>query len=142
MRQQRDGTFDALTQLKDAGLVAADGAATAGGQARIIDLGAARMDGRIVVDVTAVEVASGDEGYRIRAQFSDSPTFASGIVNGAELVLGDTSVTGSSADSGAGRYEFAFTNEQNGVVYRYMRLFTDVQGTIATGIDYSAYIIK
>lgn len=142
MRQSHDGTFDALLQLKDAGLVAADAAATVGGQARIVDLGAAYVSGRAIIDVTAIEVASGDEAYRLRLQFSQSSTFASGIVNGAELVLGDSSITGSSADSATGRYEMPFSNEIGGTQYRYARLYVDVQGTIATGINFIAFIVK
>lgn len=142
MRQTRDFTPDALLQLKDAGLVAADAAAQVGGTDRIVDLGAARMDGRVIMDVTAIEVASGDEVYRIRTEFSNSPTFASGIVNGPEQVLGDSTLTLASADSTVGRYELAFTNEVLGVQYRYMRLRTDVAGAIATGINYTAWIGK
>ena len=141
-RQTHDATFDALLQLKDAGLVAADGAATVGGQARIVDLGAAYVSGRVLVDVTAIEVASGDEAYRLRMQFSNSSTFASGIVNGAEIVLGDSSVTGSSADSAPGRFVIPFDNEIGQTQYRYCRLWTDVQGTIATGINFIAFIVK
>lgn len=143
-RSRKDaGTFDALLQLKDAGLVAADGAATVGGQARIVDLGDARMDARVIVDVTALEVATGDEAYRLRMQFSDSSSFASGVVNGPEVVLGDSSVTGASADNAAtGRYELGFTNDLGGNTYRYARLYVDVQGTIATGINFTAWIAK
>ena len=143
-RSRKDaGTFDALLQLKDAGLVAADGAATVGGQARIVDLGDARVDARVIVDVTALEVASGDERYEVRMQFSDSSSFASGIVNGSGIVLGDSSVTGASADSAAtGRHEFGFTNDLGGNTYRYARLYSDVSGTIATGINFTAWIAK
>jgi len=142
MRNSHDGTFDALLQLKDAGLVAASAAATVGGQARIVDLGAAYFSARVIFDVTAIEVASGDEAYRVRLQFSNSSTFASGVVNGPEMVLGDSTVTLSSADTATGRYIMAFTNEYAGTQYRYARLYTVVQGTVATGINFIAYIVK
>jgi hypothetical protein len=32
-----------------------------------------------------------------------------------------------------------FTNEQADVTYRYIRLYTKVAGTIATGINYTAF---
>lgn len=140
-RQGRDAsTFDALLELKDAGLLAADGAATVGGQARIVFLGNGRVDGRVIVDLSTMEVASGDEVYRLRLQFSNSSSFASGIVNGPEMVIGDTTGTGSSADSGVGRYEFGFTNDVRGTIYSYVRLYADVSGTIATGADFKAFI--
>ncbi len=142
MRQSKDVTFDALLQLKDAGLVAASAAATVGGQARIVDLGKAYLEGRVIIDVSAIEVASGDEGYRIRMQISDSSTFASGVFTAAVLPLGDSTTTGASADSTTGRYTLGFSNEMGGVQYRYARLYTEVVGTVATGINYTAFIAK
>lgn len=139
-RNQKDGSFDYDLRLKDAGLIAADAAATVGGAAKIVDFGGAhRVDGRVIIDVTAIEVASGDESYRIKTQFSSSSTFASAVIGGPQLHLGDSSVLiGESADSVVGRYELPFCNEINGTKYQYMRLYTDVGGTIATGINYVA----
>ena len=140
-RNQKDQTYDHELRLKDAGLIAADGAAQVGGSDKILDLGASRVDGRVIIDVTAIEVATGDESYRIKTQFSNSATFASGVIGGPQLHLGDSSVLiGESADSVVGRYELPFTNEINGTTYRYMRLYTDVAGTIATGINYVANV--
>lgn len=139
---QKDFIYDHSLLLKDAGLVAADAAATVSASARVLDLGAGRFDGRVIADVTAIEVASGDERYLIKTQFSNSPTFASGIVGGPALDLGDSSVTKDSADSATGRFELPFCNEINGTVFRYMRLWTEVQGTIATGINYSAFAVQ
>lgn len=142
-RNQKDSTFDLATILKDAGLIAADAACQVGGSNQILDLGAARMDGRVIIDITALEVASGDEEYNIIAQFSTSATFASVIVNGAALAAGDAAILeGADTDTPVGRHEIGVTNEINGVTYRYMRLFTEVNGTIATGINYSARLVK
>lgn len=137
-RNSKDFTYDHDTRLKDAGLVAADAAAQVGGVDKILNLGAGRVDGRVIVDITAIEVATGDERYLIKTQFSASSSFASGIVGGAALDVGDSSVTKDSADTAVGRYELPFTNEINGTVYQYMRIYTEVQGTIATGINYVA----
>lgn len=143
MRNQVDQTYDHEHLLKDAGLVAADGAATVSGNAKVVDLGNGRVDARVIIDVTEIEVATGDEVYRIKAQFSNSPSFASGVVGGTQINLGDSSLLiGESADSVVGRYELPFTNEINGVLYRYMRLYNDVAGTIATGINYRAFLAK
>ena len=137
-RQQMDRTFDYALRLKDAGLVQADAAAQVGGADKILTLGDSRADGTVVVDITAIEVASNDEAYAIICQFSDSATFASGIVNGTCLFVGTLEVVKSSADTAVGRYELPFTNELNGTVYTYMRLYTECQGQVATGINYSA----
>ena len=79
-RQQNDATFDYDGRLKDAGLIAADAAWGVGGSAKIFDCGESRMDARVILDVTAVEIASNDERYFVKLQFSDSATFASGVV--------------------------------------------------------------
>lgn len=144
-RNRVDFTFDYDLRLKDAGLIAADDIAQVGGSDRILDLGDARFDGRVIIDATAVEVDSGNEAYELVLEFSDSATFASGIVQGPKFTLGDASATvmlAADTDNGAGRYELHFTNEQNGVIYRYMRLQIDVTGTIATGVNFTANVVK
>ena len=158
-RNRFDRSFDAATELKDAGLIAASAAAQVGGSDQILDLAAddgvdpagnppggsvgSRINGTVVIDIAEIEIATGDEIYDIVAQVSDSATFASGIVNVGGLNIGDSSVSdGGAADGVVGHYEFGITNEQNGRAYRYLRLFTVVAGTIATGIDYTAHFAK
>ncbi|HEY4133499.1 MAG TPA: hypothetical protein VGM50_22965 [Gemmatimonadaceae bacterium] len=143
-RNQKDFTYDAKLLLKDAGLVAADAAATVASSAQVLDLGLARFDGRVIVDTTALEIDTGNELYNIKTQFSNSKTFASSVVGGPMIALGHSSVLiGESASSPAvGRYEIPFANEINGVTYQYMRMYTDVAGTLATGINYTAYAVQ
>jgi hypothetical protein len=141
-RNQKDFTFDYEHRLKDAGAIAASAAAQVGGADKIVDLGAGRVDARVIVDITAVEVDTGNEKYQLMVQFSTSPTFASGVWNGTALILGDSTQSLESADTVVGRRELPFTNEINGTVYRYMRMYTFVAGTIATGINYVANIAR
>lgn len=135
--------FDAELELKDAGLVAASAAAQADDAAKIIDLGVGRFEGIVVFDLTAVEIASNDELYTALVQGSSSATFASDVQNLAQLDFGATEVRlGSAIDSLIGRYELAFTNEQKDLQYRYLRLWTVVAGSIATGINYTAFVSR
>lgn len=140
-RHQKDVTFDYSTIMKDAGLIAASAAATVGGVAKILDLGTGRMDGRVVLDVTAVEVVHTDEIHGIIFQVSSSATFASAIKNIATLELNALAVSRGGIDVGGvlGHYELGVCNEYNGTLYRYARLYTFVGGT-ATGINYSAHL--
>ena len=142
-RQQKDFTPDVALELKDAGLVAASAAALVDAAAKIIDLGASgRVDGRVIVDITAIEIDTTDEIYRIAVQVSSSATFASVIKNVTALQIGHTTAD-AVADTGVvGRYELPFCNEVNGTTYRYLRLYTYVAGTIATGINYTAWAVK
>ncbi len=137
-----DRTYDTLLELKDAGLVAASAAGTVGGNAKIVDIGDGKIVADLIVKATAVEVASGDEMYEVMVQGSNSDSFASGIVILATLKLGDTVPIGAGvdADAGVGNYAVPFRNTQNGTTYRYVRVYTKVAGTIATGVNYSAFI--
>lgn len=136
--------FDTLLQLKDAGLVASSAAAEVGGSAKILDLGAGKAEGNVILDVTAVEVASGDEIYTVVCEFSNSASFASGIIAGVSQQLGHATpiIGGADTNNGVGRYVVPYTNVVNGTHYQYMRLYTVVAGTIATGVNYSAFIAK
>lgn len=135
-------TFDVLTQLKDAGLIAATGNAQVGGSAKVLDLGTGRVDTRAIIDLTAIEQDTGDELYTVIVQGSNSATFASTNVNLAEIKMGKASLTGASADTALGRYEIPFTNDQDGVIYEYIRIRVLVAGTIATGINFIAWLAK
>lgn len=132
-------TFDANLEFKDAGLVAADAAATVDSAAQVVDLGEGHFVGAMVIDVTAIETDSSNERYDIIVQLSDSSSFASGIVDGAILSLGHATALPGDTTSSTGRYILYFHNEYNGTWYRYARIYTDVTGTVATGISYSAY---
>lgn len=136
-------TYDDLLELKDAGLVAASAAAQVGGVDKILDIGAGDLEGDIIIDATAVEVDSGNEIYTIGAQISDSATFASGIYEVTAIQLGDSVPLHGDTDMGVGRYVLPFQNRiADGVAKRYLRIYTTVAGTIATGINFSAYLAK
>ncbi len=146
-RNQIDRTFDLAMILKDAGLVAADAAAQVSSSNKIIDLGAAiRIDGAVIVDISALEVGNDDELYDIIIQGSSSSSFGSAIQNLGQFSVGSAGGHTTRGDGAAldvvGHYEIPFTNEQNGTAYQYLRLFTIVTGTIATGINYKAHLAK
>ncbi len=134
--------FDAQTELKDAGLVAASAAATVDSAAKILDLGASSfVKGAGVVVATAIDVDSSNEKYEIEWQLAPDSDYgtAGNIRCAAVLKLGDSSVNGSGADNAAGRYVLFVSNEFGGTLYRYARLYTRIAGTIASGINYSAF---
>jgi len=128
--------YDDALNLKDAGLVAS----TAAGST-ILDLGPGIVDGFIVLDVTAVEVADGNEIYDISLEGSNVAAMTSGSVTLATIEMGNAAAP-ADADTGTGRFAVPFRNEQNGTIYRYVRIHTAVAGTVATGINYSAFLAK
>lgn len=134
--------FDANLELKDAGLVAADAAGAVDAVDVIRDIGTGHFQGVCVIDVTAVEIADNDERFLVSVQGSNSSTFASGIVDLGEMAFGALEVIGGDADTTVGRYELPFSNRKNDTYYRYIRLYTDVNGTVGTGINFSAFVSK
>ena len=94
-------TFDASLVLKDAGAITSSGVCTVDGSAKILDIGGGAMEADIVIDVSAIELETGDERYVIGAQISDSATFASGVYEVCALILGSegTAIATSSAST-------------------------------------------
>lgn len=135
----RNYTFDALLQLKDAGAVTANGGAQVGGQAKILDMGAGRFDGTAVVNVSAITTGA-DNAYDLIIQGSNSPSFASGVENLAQINLGNTAARdGGAQTSVPGMYEIGVTNEQADVIYRYVRAYVRVAGTTPS-INFTAFL--
>lgn len=140
-------TPDANLQLKDAGLVAADAAWQVGGANKIIDLWPSGVSTfqpfDVWIQVTACEIASNDELYRLHVQVSSSATFASVIHSVSILELGALEVKTGTQDQdttdGTNRFHLRCHNDVNGTPFRYLRGYTDVAGTIATGINFQAW---
>lgn len=141
-------TFDADLELKDAGLIAASAACQVDSAAQILDLGTGLVEGDIVIDVSACEVASDDEKYIIGAQISSESDFASDIYEVTSIQLGSAGTAAGDTipgdtDMATGRYILPFNNMiANGTTKRYLRLYVTVSGTVATGINFTAYLAK
>lgn len=136
-------TYDAALLLRAASLIAASATETT-----VLNLGAGLVDGDLVLDVTALEVGSTDESYRVMVQGSPDAAFTAGTI----AVLADVCLGASASvaktlglqgfDDLLGRYIVPFRNERNGTTYPYVRIRTIVVGTIATGMNFSAWIAK
>ena len=81
-------SYDSALVMKDAGLVAASAAATVSSAAKVIDLGSGLVEADVFIDVTACEVASRDESYRIAVQVSSTSDFSDDIYELESLQLG------------------------------------------------------
>lgn len=136
MNQYGHFTYDNALSLKAAGLLATSTDGT------IIDLGTGLVDGYLVIDLSACEIATGDEIYTVSLEGSTVAAMTSGSVCLAKKVFGNLVVPMDAALSAANRYVIPFRNEEGGTIYRYVRLSTLIAGTIATGINFSAFIAK
>jgi hypothetical protein len=136
--------FDADLEFKDAGLIAASAAATVDSVAKVVDVGKGFFSGVLWIDITACEVDSGNESYKIAIELSDDSGFSAGSeFERCAIVVGDSSIHGGDTDTAVGRYSLPFDNRmEDGDQYRYVRVYTTIAGTIATGINYSAWATK
>lgn len=144
---RRDHIFDADLELQDAVLIAASVVGKVDTVAQILDIGEGFVEGDVVVDATAVEVDTGDELYTILVQVSSKADFASDIHSVAFLPLGDAVPLAAAylddADKGAARYIIPVSNlVGDGTTKQYMRIYIKVAGTIATGVNFTAWLSK
>lgn len=139
------GTFDAELEFKDAGLVAASAAAQVDSAAKYVDIGTGLFKGCMILDVSALELASNDEIYDIVVQGSPDTDFTAATLcelSALNLSAAEVKRTDCNKDDTTGRYKLYFDNENNGTYYRYVRLYTVVAGAVATGINYTAYAVQ
>jgi len=130
-------TYDASLVLKAAGGL------TSSADGDILDLGPGYVCGCLVIALASAEVASGNEIYTISLEGSTVAAMTSTSVCLAKKVFGNLVVPMDAALSTAGRYVIPFHNEENGTLYRYVRLSTLIAGTIdTTGIVFAAFIGK
>jgi hypothetical protein len=136
-------TYDAALLLRAASLIAASAT-----ESVVLNIGAGLVDADLVLDVTALEVGSNDESYRVQLQGSPDAAFTAGTIAClADICLGAAGSVAKTLslqgfDDTLGRHLVPFRNEKNGTTYPYVRIRTIVVGTIATGMNFSAFIAK
>lgn len=136
------GPNDADLALKAQALVAASAAGSL-----IVDTGGGVYRGELVINVTACEIASANEFYDVVLQGSPDSGFgtAGNIVELAQRSYGAKAgrITDADKDDAAAFVDnFPVTNVYAGTPYRYLRIYTRVAGTVATGINYSARLTQ
>ncbi len=136
--------FDKELQLADgAAAITASGVTQVDGSAASLDLGAAANgSGDLVVDVSAIDITTGDESYELLLQGSSNSDFSSDVQTIARGKLGDSSTlgTGVDADSVVGRHVIPFHNDvAQTTSYQYLRLAVVVAGTTPS-ITLSAFV--
>jgi hypothetical protein len=132
-------TYDDALALKDAGLITST---TAESATTILDLGPGLFDGYLVIDMTACEIATGDEKYTLRLCGSASSTMASGVHVLATKEFGNLTAPMDQACATAGRYVIPVRNEEGGTLFQYVSLQYTVAGSIATGMNFTAFLAK
>lgn len=101
-----------------------------------------RIDAYLVVDVTAIDVSSGNETYKLLLLVSNDPGFGAGAVEQAAGVMlgkGASRDGINMKDSVTGRIELGFTNQIEGNIYQYAKLYLVIGGTTPS-INLAAFI--
>lgn len=157
----RTYSFDKFMQLADgAAATTGNGIGQVASANKILDLGGAqtrtdlsivggmaRLDGVVVIDVSAITVANTDNLYRLTLMGSNNSDGSKPVVLG-EMSLGNFTLipngstgsagTGAGSTSVIGRYELLFSTEQGDINYRYIYLYNTVAGT-SKSITYTAF---
>ena len=133
-------TMDMNLQLKDSAAVTATAAAQVSGAAKVIDLGAGRVDAKVINNVTAINNTAAANKYTLTLQGSNTADMSTGNVTLAKMELGHATALGEAARS-TGVWEQPFTNELNGTVYRYVRQYITIAGS-PVSITHEAWIAK
>ena len=130
--------YDSELLMNTAGLVAASAAGS-----EVYDTGGGFTEGSLVVDVSAIEVDTGDELYTFSLQGTNTAAFGgTDIVDLAMFLMGDAAVLPGASDLGVGRVVCPFNNLFLDTLYRYLRVYLTIAGTIVTGINYTAFLSK
>lgn len=139
----RTYTFDANNGISDnAAAYTASGYLQYGGADGVVDLGGnqgtsptqqARIDAMAIFDITAIDIASGNETYQFDIMVSNDPAFAAAnaVCAGGFQCGKGASLRGAvaQADSVIGRMEIGFCNQVAGVIYEYVKVYLTEGGT-------------
>lgn len=138
VKKRPQGTYDVLLDLKEPAAVSASAAGTSK-----LYIGTGLYKACAILDVESIATTA-DGLFDIVIQGSTDEAFtAANVVELASLSLGHKSGkrTDSDKTDEPGRYKIYFDNENNGIYYPYVRIYTAVGGTTDTSITYSAYLV-
>jgi hypothetical protein len=126
---QRYYPLDALTKFGEDVTLTATGNFQINSADVVLKIGKGRQDMSLIVDVAALDVASGNELYDLLLQGCNAQDFSTAIENLAHIELGHTSVRkGGARTSPIGRYAIPVSNELLGE-FEFVRLRLVAAGT-------------
>ena len=136
----RSKLVDDLTVLKAKGTVATSMVGeNPVGTDKTYDTGGGRTKGDMVLVVYAVPNILASTKMTFRLQGSKNSSFST-IVDLQIAELGDATQLSGSADMTLDKYIIPFSNAFGDTVYRYLRHYFTIGGTIGTGVQYEAFL--
>ena len=116
------------------------GYGTVDAAAKVVDLGEGLIRGNGIIEVASMAMADNDELYQIHFMGGDDESFTKEVAL-ATLELGVKEQLEGNFDSKLGRYVMPFENEQNGVIFPYVRVRHVISGTTPS-INFQAKLEK
>ncbi len=132
--------FDYDYRLNDGGLKTVSGYGEVIAAAKVVNLGAGLVRGNVIIDLFSMAMADSDEIYQLHLLGGDDSSFTNEVAL-ATLEIGTREAAESTKDAKLGRYILPFQNEQNGVIWPYVRIRHTLGGT-SPSIDYVARLEK
>ena len=138
----RGALFDDLLVLKAKGTV---GTAMVGedpiGTDKYVDVGNGHTRGDMIVNMYSCGSLAATNFWKVNLQGSKNTSFST-LRDLVEFTMGHFGVVTGGTSLHVGRYIIPFTNEMDGVTYRYLRHYLFASSTMATGIQYEVYLSK
>ena len=140
LRSARGRVVDDLLVLKAKGTVATSMVGEDPiGTDKSYDTGGGRTRGDVVINVYAVPNILASTKFTMRLQGGKNSSFST--INDLQILeIGDATQISGGSDLTTGRYILPFSNDLDGTVYRYLRHYLTIGGTVGTGIQYECYL--
>ena len=140
LRSARGRIVDDLLVLKAKGTVATSMVGEDPvGTDKYYDTGGGHTKGDVVINVYAVPNILASTKFTMRLTGGRNTSFST-LADLVILELGDATQITSALDLGVGRYIVPFSNDLDSTVYRYLRHYLTIGGTVGTGIQYECYL--
>lgn len=137
MALQKFYPLDVLHQHRDISSAALTASAYVGSQ--IDQIGAVLTEFITIINVEAIDIASGDETYTFSILGSNDPARSDATVLGTVTLGKASAIANETVDTAAGdRHTIQWQSAKNGTNYRYFDLRLDVAGTTPS-ITFNAY---
>jgi hypothetical protein len=134
-------TFDIDLYVHDGKSLTASASGTVDSAAVVLDLGSGFVDADLILDVTTLDVDSGNESVLVQVMFSDTQLATEKYCQ-TQFQLGDAAAIPGDVDRATGRYIIPFNNIiESGACKRYMHLYFTLAGTIAAFVA-TGYVVK
>jgi hypothetical protein len=134
-------TFDIDLYVHDGTALTASASGTVDSAAVVLDLGSGFVDADLILDVSALDVDTGNESVIVQIMLSDTEIATEKYCQ-TQFQIGDAAAIPGDVDRTTGRYIIPFNNIiESGLCKRFMHLYFTIAGTVAA-FTATGYVTK